>query len=263
MYCEAGRLKQSRETEKQNNRERWRNESTRACKGGRHGRALYDGLGMEKDVAKATQWMTKAALQDQFNAMLDLAERYERGAGVQRKRALLLEWYERGAERGHLDTQNLLAYRYHVGDGVSRDSVRAACWYEKAARHGDAWAQYQLGVACLSADGLPQNTLRTMEHLHAAAEQGVDAAQWLYGQLLADSAENQAELREAVLWLRRTRAGCGLCAGRNRRGVREYPLGMPRALASGAIAFKTGNICGQVLHRPTFKRAELPSRSFE
>jgi uncharacterized protein len=71
---------------------------------------------------------------------------------------------------------------------------------------GDAWAHYQLGSAYLTGDGLPQNTLRAMQHLHAAAEQGVDLAQWLYGSTLADSADTLEEARDAVAWLRRSRA---------------------------------------------------------
>ena len=60
-----------------------------------------DGIGVEADARKATEWTRKAAELGDPNEQAHLGERYHRGLGVTKDRTEALKWYRLAAEQGH------------------------------------------------------------------------------------------------------------------------------------------------------------------
>ena len=60
-----------------------------------------EGLGVEKDFAKAFEWTKKGAEHGDRDAQCNLAEFYEEGIGTQADLDLAEYWYQRAAKQGH------------------------------------------------------------------------------------------------------------------------------------------------------------------
>ena len=60
-----------------------------------------EGLGVEKDPAKAFEWTQKAAEHGDWDAQYNLAEFYEEGTGTQADPAQARYWYQQAAAQNH------------------------------------------------------------------------------------------------------------------------------------------------------------------
>jgi len=66
------------------------------------------GDGIEKDQAKAIEWLTKAAQQEEPNALFSLGTNYEYGSGVKKNLAKALECFQKSADLGNEDGKSAL-----------------------------------------------------------------------------------------------------------------------------------------------------------
>ncbi|MDR3182095.1 MAG: sel1 repeat family protein [Planctomycetaceae bacterium] len=152
------------------------------------GDILVDGIGVEKDRAKAAQWYRKAAEQNfapgQCFYAQCLADEGNESESIKLLRqsaeqefapaqyyiALIcrkndenteaVKWYRKAAEQGFVKAQNNLGECYGGGIGVDMNMAEAMRWYRSASEQGYAEAQCNLGV------------------IYQAIEQYDDAAQW-------------------------------------------------------------------------------------
>lgn len=74
--------------------------------------ALYaEGRGVERDLHKCAEWLTKAALLGETTAQFNLGNMYYLGKGVDRDLVEAEKWYRLAEEKGH---RNAKRFRKHL-----------------------------------------------------------------------------------------------------------------------------------------------------
>ena len=100
-------------------------------------RLLGTGLGMEKNVIEALDWLRKAADQRHPEAEFRLGVAYARGVyNLRRDEAAAVNWLRRSARQDHIEAMVALGYAYAEGRGVPRDATEAYGWMLEASRKG-------------------------------------------------------------------------------------------------------------------------------
>jgi TPR repeat protein len=158
-----------------------------------------DGVGSERNLAKAREWWTRAAelgyekanecLKETegygHDGLLDglvkkandgcrdaawkLASHYYYGTGGVENKELSRHWVERAAELGHVEAQAHLASMLRSeGD---YDTARKL--FEKAAAAGSSRAEYGLGLIYWQGCGVPRNVSMAVRFLRSAASKGI------------------------------------------------------------------------------------------
>jgi len=91
-----------------------------------------DGIGVEKDTAKAIEYLTSAAKHNYLpaQALLGLIYGSHTKGNYDNKKALY--WSTKAAEQGHITAQVDLAARYTFGEGVEKDFIKSYAWAKTA-----------------------------------------------------------------------------------------------------------------------------------
>lgn len=85
--------------------------------------ALYaEGRGVERDLLKCAEWLTKAALQGEATAQFNLGNMYYLGKGVARDLDQAAMWYSLAKEQGHRNAARFLTHLEQHQDIVELDS---------------------------------------------------------------------------------------------------------------------------------------------
>lgn len=196
-----------------------------------------DRLEVERDPARAVQWMQQAAEQGESNALRSLMQwaeeeeipeaQYQMGLnyrdGVRPDHAApfsgvptlspdpdkAIEWLETAAENGVPDATFQLARIYLAGDIVERDHDRGMRLYLEAAEKGSIDAQLKVGELYRRGRGsLERNTNKAVHWYRLAADRGDSVAhmelakislRWPYTREEAGMTDEE----EAVGWLMR------------------------------------------------------------
>jgi len=93
--------------------------------------------GITADPPRAFKLFTAAAEKGNIKAMHNLAIAYAEGLGTQKDEAKAAHWFQRAAERGYVDSAFDLAVLYERGLGVKQSLTDALRWYSIAAMAGD------------------------------------------------------------------------------------------------------------------------------
>nr|WP_315467193.1 tetratricopeptide repeat protein [uncultured Undibacterium sp.] len=102
-----------------------------------------EGIGVEKDLDKATYWYTRAANFGNAAAMNNLAVKYEDGRGVKLDRKKAVELYESAANKGNPMAQLNIGLIYLEGRlDVKKDEKTGVNWLTLSADNGNSTAQY-------------------------------------------------------------------------------------------------------------------------
>ena len=96
------------------------------------------------DYKAAAVWYEKAALQGDATAQSNIGYLYAQGLGVQKDDAKALYWYQKAADQGNAEGQQNLGLIYEYGYGVPKNQEQAIFWYRKAAEQGVFGAQQRL-----------------------------------------------------------------------------------------------------------------------
>jgi len=140
--------------------------------------ALYaNGRGVSFDLDEATQWLTKAADQNEFSAMTLLGwitlQQEDGESGIK-----AMEWYQKAAEAGDVDAQCSIADLHISGTaGIEPNAKAMLYWYEQAANHHHPKAQYQLGKILAEGKFLTPNDEAAFRWLSMAIMNGSEPAQ--------------------------------------------------------------------------------------
>src|SRR5580698_1180042 len=86
-----------------------------------------------------------AAERGDARAQYELGRDYQKGIGVDKDNAKAVQYLRLAAEQGYADAEVTLGSFYGQGLGVSRNVATAVSWYRKAADQGNALAQYAMG----------------------------------------------------------------------------------------------------------------------
>ncbi len=92
--------------------------------------------GLDKDPARAAEWMLKAAEQGLASAQHAMAGRYRGGLGVPRDIDKAIKWYGKAADQGYTPSMYSLGLMYESGHVVPGDTEKALYWFRLAAKNG-------------------------------------------------------------------------------------------------------------------------------
>lgn len=97
---------------------------------------LFDGIGCEKDIKTALEWLFIAANNDFALAQYKLAYCYEHGIGMPIDKEQAFYWVTQAANNSLSVAQNALGNFYRYGIGVTADNQKALNWYQIAYENG-------------------------------------------------------------------------------------------------------------------------------
>lgn len=162
---------------------------------------LYrEGVGVERDPAKAHDCYVKAAEQDEPWAQVTLGEMYIQGEGVEKDPKMAAHWWTKAAEQGMLEAQLHLGHLYKEGDGVTQDSHEALKWFKKAAALESPQAQNAIAILYREGTGADEDRDEAVELFKKAADQGYAYAQYNLGECYEKGDVLPQDLAEAFKW---------------------------------------------------------------
>lgn len=140
-------------------------------------------------------------------AQIHLARMYLHGAGVDRDYARARDWLERAAGSGDVQAQILLAEFLTQGPDDLRDGAQALEWLEKAARpEAGRWrveAWYRMGVIHAEGIGVERNPGEALGLLRLAADKFHPGALYALGVMHVQGSGVPADPEQGVEFLRR------------------------------------------------------------
>ncbi len=111
----------------------------------RYGRMLAEGRGIPQNFEEARHWLQQAASKNMLEALLDLAALQIQGLGGPRDDAAACELFERAAAQGSPDAMFALGALYGGGHEIQTDRTRSLSWYRQAAERKHPRAALMLG----------------------------------------------------------------------------------------------------------------------
>jgi TPR repeat protein len=174
------------------------------------------GLGVRRDIIKATEWYGKAADQNvpeaQFRLAMILLDGGDEFGDPERSFSLM----EQAANSGHRMAQFNFAQMLTSRDPSTRGLTRAVEYYRKAAEAGLADAQYAMAqVYRFGSGGERIDAAQSRKWLELAAAQNFDTAQIELGTLLVEGEGGTPDPKAGFSWLMRA-ASAGNPAAQNR-----------------------------------------------
>jgi uncharacterized protein len=140
--------------------------------------SLGDGMRAYKagDYAEAMRLLSPLAEQSNAQAQLRLGTMYYYGQGIPEDEKVAVEWLTRAALQGNRDAMFELGNAYLLGHEapklIPEPDREAALWYFRAANAGHAEAQYQLGLLFLAGKGVVSSRKEAVKWFRKAAAQG-------------------------------------------------------------------------------------------
>lgn len=137
------------------------------------GVACFNGIGMEKDTAKAVTWMVSAADAGFHVAYHNLGEIYHQGRyGMGQDFQKAYAYYKKGAEKDCVMCYYDAGYMLYKGLGCQQDYQRAAELFRKGVDRNHTPCLYMMGLCCRNGYGVEPNEELAAFYLGQAARQG-------------------------------------------------------------------------------------------
>ncbi|BCM17214.1 caspase family protein [Mesorhizobium sp. J8] len=137
------------------------------------GRALFNGLGVERDTGKGLDLLLKAAAMGHTYAMNDLAAIFTEGRnGVPADPARAVAFLKAGVERQDMYSMNILGRNYLSGRGVGKDPKQAQALFQKAMDLGQPYAPGSLARMYRDGDGVDKNLVEAQRLFELATDRG-------------------------------------------------------------------------------------------
>ena len=92
----------------------------------------YTGTDIEKNIQKGINWLEKGSAAADDRALLFLGRIYAAGDGVPKDACFAVELFEHAAEWGNYEAMLELVDRYERGDGAMKSHKKAMEWKRKA-----------------------------------------------------------------------------------------------------------------------------------
>ena len=209
----------------------------KCAEAGGSGQAMFNaglltakGFGVERDFAKAAEWMQKAADEededakacvDEYRKLADATEKAIAGdaqaqadlaSGLMKLSGSLIQagedkdfeesvmWAEKAVAQGCPDGYWILALAYHHGRGVAQDIDKAIEIYQKGADAGNAPCQYNLGCQYMSGENIEKDRHKGFALIKAAAEQGYGLAMKDLGECYQFAIGTPGNMKRAYEW---------------------------------------------------------------
>ncbi|MBR0598445.1 MobP3 family relaxase [Sinanaerobacter chloroacetimidivorans] len=152
------------------------------------------------DVKKALNYLRQAAEAENPYAAYFLGKLYLRGDDILRDVEEALCWFRFAAEKGNQYAECALGILYLKGEDVPKDVAAALEYLKRAAGKGNQFAQYHLGKIYLTGEDIPKDMEEARRYLIAAAQQGNQYAQYLLGKLYLTGKDVPKDKEAAFRW---------------------------------------------------------------
>ena len=173
------------------------------------GTRYFEGDFGEKDVSKAIEWWEKAAKHEDggdSTAMLNLGKTYRDGDdGVEKNLDKAVEWLTKASDAGNEDAACELGAGYYRGDFGKPDMTMALKWMQKAAKLGDATAMNIVGMMYRDGDVGKVDLGKSIDWFKRAANCEIPNADAMcnLGEAYLEGKGVEKDVKEAEKWYRK------------------------------------------------------------
>ncbi len=144
---------------------------------------LSDETASPPEVEKALGYLKQAVKAENPYAAYFLGKLYEKGQHVPQNTAEAVQLYTLSAERDNDFAAYRLGKLYLGGGGVLKDVEAAIRWLTFAADRKNPFAEHALGILYLKGEDVPKNVPKALEYLKRSAAQGNQFAQYRLGKV--------------------------------------------------------------------------------
>ncbi len=163
--------------------------------------------GQETDPAKGLSWYMKAAQHGNALAQLKVGDAYFGGVLIHRDHQKALEYLTKAANQNDVQAIQRLGLVLDVGsEEIQPDKAASFQWYMKGASLNDAECQYGVAMAYFAGDGVEQNFEQAVDWLTKAANNGYDRAQHTIGFMLLRGIHCPVDIEYAKYWFEKAAA---------------------------------------------------------
>lgn len=134
--------------------------------------AYSRGLSVRQDQREAVRWWTRAAEQNEVEAMFLLGLVSEGATGLPPNGADAMKWYGKAAAKGHIHAINGLALIHLEGKLTEKSVEKAVGYFKQAAELGDPGALTQVATALWEGEGIAPNRKEARQLYRKAAGMG-------------------------------------------------------------------------------------------
>lgn len=159
---------------------------------------------VNKDDAKAFQYMLKAAEAGNVLAMNNVGYFYETGVGTPRNPQKAGEWYEKSAYEGNLDAFNNLGSLLLNGNGVEKDYYGAFNIFKTAAEAGNTTSMLNLAQMYQKGQGTDVDYDQMLYWATKAAESNLVSAINFMGDIYYQGIGVEKDYDKSFYWYKRS-----------------------------------------------------------
>ncbi len=147
------------------------------------GRLYLQGKEIEKDTITAEKYLLKAVSRGNKYAAYLLGKEYLCGENFDKNIQKSVEYLKLAAEKDFEPAEYVLGKLYLQGEEVGKDVATAEKYLLNAAGHGNKFAEYILGKEYLRGENFPKDVQKAIDYLKRAAEKGFDFAEYELGKI--------------------------------------------------------------------------------
>lgn len=166
------------------------------------GKLFLSGDGVEKDIAKAVEWLKQSAAGENEFAEYALGRLFLKGEEVEKDIFAAEEYLLKSASRGNKYAAYLLGKEYLSGENFGKDAMKAVEYLELAAEKDFEPAEYILGKEYLRGENFPKDVQKAIDYLKRAAEKGVDFAEYELGKIYLFGNDISKDTETALAYLK-------------------------------------------------------------
>ena len=162
---------------------------------------LSDEKAPPQDVEKALGYLRKAVEAENPYAAYFLGKLYEKGQHVPQNIAEAIRLYTLSAGQDNDFAAYRLGKLYLGGEGVLKDVESAIRWLTFAADRKNQFAEYALGVLYFKGEDVPKDVPKALEYLKRSAGQGNQFAQYRLGKIYLMGEDMLKDIQTALQFL--------------------------------------------------------------
>ena len=162
---------------------------------------LSDEKAQPQEVEKALGYLRKSVDAENPYAAYFLGKLYEKGQHVPQNTAEAVRLYTMSAEQDNDFAAYRLGKLYLGGEGVLKDVGSAIRWLTFAADRKNQFAEYALGVLYFKGEDVPKDVPKALEYLKRSAGQGNQFAQYRLGKIHLMGEDMPKDIQTALQFL--------------------------------------------------------------
>lgn len=165
------------------------------------GRLYLQGKEIEKDTITAEKYLLKAVSRGNKYAAYLLGKEYLNGENFGKNTQKAVGYLKLAAEKNFEPAEYVLGKLYLQGEEVGKDVATAEKYLLNAAEHGNKYAEYILGKEYLRGENFPKDVQKAIDYLNRAAEKGFDFAEYELGKIYLFGNDAPKDTETALAYL--------------------------------------------------------------